>query len=699
MSAASGPPDTAGLLRAALAHHQAGRGVQARALYRDVLAAEPNNPDALHLLGLIEINDGQTEAGIARIRAALAASPAMPAAWANLGTALRRAGRRDEAVASFQRALALHGDDGEALAGLGHTLRELGRGAEAMAALGRAATLRPRDGSVRAALGLALQAEGRHAEAEAALRAAMALRPADATIPLNLGVSLRALGRHGEVGPCFRQALVLRPDYPEALVNLGAVALEAKSFAESEALQRRALALRPDSVEAQLGLGNALMARERPAEAAACYRAAIRLAPARLDARSNLHAALAKLRLWDEMHDNARAIVAAHPQAAAGPHCLADALMGLGRFEAAIDQFRRALALDPRLDAAQEGIGNALRSLNRVEEAVTALSAAILLNPENHSAQANLAMARLVQGDFTAGLEEYESRWQCGVPLTVRPRPDLPVWTGAADLAGRRILLQAEQGFGDTLQMVRYGPLVAARGARVVLEVQPALKTLLAGFPGAEQVISSDEARPECDLHCTLMSLPRAFGTRLETIPARVPYLPVPAPHARRWAGLLKGGGPRIGIAWAGNPDHRNDHNRSIPLQSFRRVVEAAECRFVVLQLHVAEADRPVLAGLGGVSDMRSELQDFAHTAAAVAQMDLVICVDTVLAHLAGALARPTWVMLPFSPDWRWLLGRADSPWYPGMRLFRQPAPGDWDSVVDAVAAALRGFVATLPRG
>lgn len=663
-----------------------------------MLALAPANPDALHLLGLIEIGDGAPEAGIAHIRAALAAAPTMLTAWTNLGTALRRAGQPEEALACFARVLAAAPADpdapaiSDALAGTGHTLRALNRAAEAIEALTAAAAQRPQDGSLHAALALALQAEARHAEAEPVFRAAIALRPADATIPLNLGVTLRALGRDAEVGPCFRRALELRPNYPEALINLGAVALEAKAFTESETLQRRALALRPDSAEAHLGLGNVLLARDQPSHAAASYRTAIRLAPTRLDARSNLHAALSKLKAWPEMQANAEAIRAAHPEAAFGPFALADALMGLARFENAIAAYREAIALDPLQHAAWEGIGNAHRSLNRLDQAIAAFQQAVLIGPENHSAQANLALAQLITGDLQAGLDGYESRWNCDTKLTIRPRPETPVWTGAAPLTGQRILLQAEQGFGDTLQMLRYVAPVAARAAHVVLEVQPGLQTLLADLPGMN-LITTDAPRPPTDLHITLMSLPRAFGTRLATIPADTPYLAAPALHLRRWAALLPPAPrPAIGVAWAGNPGHINDHTRSMPLALFRRIIAAAPGRVVILQPQRAPGDAALLAGLPNLLDLHADLTDFADTAAAITHLDLVISVDTAVAHLAGALGRPAWVLLPFSPDWRWLLGRDDTPWYPSLRLFRQPAFADWASVVHRVAAELSNF-------
>jgi hypothetical protein len=235
--------------------------------------------------------------------------------------------------------------------------------------------------------------------------------------------------------------------------------------------------------------------------------------------------------------------------------------------------------------------------------------------------------------------------------------------------------------------MLRYLPAVAARAADVVLEVQPKLATLLAGIPGA-RLITADDPRPPTDLHVTLMSLPRAFGTRLATIPAATPYLAAPEPHRRRWASRLPPGGSAIGVVWAGNPEHINDRNRSIPLAMFRRILDAAPGRVVPLQPERSPADAALLATLPTVLDPGHA--DFADTAAIIERLCLVITVDTAVAHLAGALGRPVWTLLPFSPDWRWLLDREDSPWYPSMRLFRQPAPGDWASVVERVAVELR---------
>lgn len=298
------------------------------------------------------------------------------------------------------------------------------------------------------------------------------------------------------------------------------------------------------------------------------------------------------------------------------------------------------------------------------------------------------------------GLADYEARWDCDTPLLARPRPDCPLWTGAALGPGQRLLLQAEQGFGDTLQMLRYLPAVLAAGGgagEVVVEVQPELRTLLAPvfdtLPGA-RLITTAEARPPVGRALTLMSLPRVFSTTLATIPPPA-RLTVPEEARRRWeerwpAELAPATGPLVGVVWAGNPGHTNDRDRSVPLALFQRVIGAAPGAVVALQPQLRPGDAALLEGLPNLRDLRGLLTDFAETAALILRLDLVITVDSAVAHLAGTLGRPVWLLLPFAPDWRWLRGRADSPWYPGMRLFRQAAPGAWAPVVERVAAALR---------
>jgi hypothetical protein len=366
------------------------------------------------------------------------------------------------------------------------------------------------------------------------------------------------------------------------------------------------------------------------------------------------------------------------------------ALRQLGRFEEALADYDRALALAPAAAEAHNNRGVALAALARYAEALAAYDRALQLDPGFDRARFNRALARLTLGDLRGGFADHEARWtgadnQFGRPTFAQPR-----WTGAEPLAGRTILLHAEQGLGDAIQFARYVPQVAARGARVVLQVHRPLAPLLSQLPVA-QVVAFEEPLPAFDLHCALMSLPLAFGTTLETIPAAVPYLRAPATHLERWRGRLgERRVPRVGLAWSGNPAQANDRNRSMPLAALAPLRECG-CELVSLQKDVRAGDRAALAAMG-LADFSPELRDFADTAALARLMDLVVSVDSSVAHLAGAMARPLVVMLCHNADWRWLTERCASPWYPTAKLLRQPAAGDWNAVAGAAARELRAL-------
>jgi hypothetical protein len=311
------------------------------------------------------------------------------------------------------------------------------------------------------------------------------------------------------------------------------------------------------------------------------------------------------------------------------------------------------------------------------------------LRPEDARTRFNMALLLLRGGDFAAGWRDYECRWETGVPTPSPHAAERPLWCGEAVAEGTAVLLHAEQGFGDTLQLVCYAPLLAARGAAVLLEVQPALKPLLAGVPGVAGVFARGEALPAFAFHCPMMSLPFAFATRIETIPRPLPLV-APADRLAAWASLGEADGAlRVGVAWSGNPEQPNDRGRSMTLALFRRILDVPRCRFHLLQPELRAADEPVFNEVSEVVDFRGRITDFADTAAIISHMDLVITTDTAVAHLAGAMARPVWVLLSYTPDWRWLLGRDDSPWYPTARLFRQERPGDWPGVLARVRAEL----------
>lgn len=419
---------------------------------------------------------------------------------------------------------------------------------------------------------------------------------------------------------------------------------------------RDALALRPDGAGLLANLGIALKALGRIEDAVACY-------------------------------DRALAI---RPDCASAHYNRGIALKAMDRPAEAIASYERALAIQPAYAQALNNMGNAFRALNRHAEAIVSFDRALALRPGYGDAQFGRALSLLALGDLGVGWPGFERRWE-----RRELAPDIrdlrkPVWLGDPPVAGKSVLLHSEQGMGDTLQFVRYATVLAARGATVHLEVQAPLKRLLASVPGTNSVVARGEALPRFDLHCPLMSLPLACGTTLETIPARIPYVRAPKALAEGWAMRLDGAGPKVGLAWAGNPAHANDRNRSIPMALLQPLLALPGIRFVSLQKPGSGARAGMAELPGHVLDASADLRDFADTAALVENLDLVIAVDTAVAHLAGAVGRPMWLLLPFAADWRWLLEREDSPWYPTARLFRQPAVGDWRSVIDRVRGELQ---------
>jgi Tfp pilus assembly protein PilF len=369
------------------------------------------------------------------------------------------------------------------------------------------------------------------------------------------------------------------------------------------------------------------------------------------------------------------------------------ALKHLGRFDEALANFGRAIALRPDYAEAHSNLGNCLDEMGRYGEALSCYEDALALQPEHADTHWNIAVNRLRAGDLRTGWVEYEWRWKTK-SLQVKHRHfRQPLWIGAEPVDGKVLLLHNEQGLGDALQFCRYVALLAARGARVVLEIDGPLKELLSGLTGVSHCIAKGETLPDFDFHCPLTSLPLAFDTTLDTIPSAVPYISVAA-HATDWGTRLHSQDlPRVGLVWSGNPNHTNDRNRSMPLESLLPLLDV-QAQFVSLQKDLRPGDHAVLRERNDILHLGAELQNFADTAALIEHLDLVISVDTSVAHLAGALGRPVWIFLPYVPDWRWLLDREDSPWYPTARLFRQSQTREWHSVVDKMQRALTEFVA-----
>jgi hypothetical protein len=368
---------------------------------------------------------------------------------------------------------------------------------------------------------------------------------------------------------------------------------------------------------------------------------------------------------------------------------LGNTLLRLNRPEEAIRCYRRAIELKPDSVEAYCNMANALAALNRTHEAIAHYRQALAHKPDQPEVQYCESLEHLRLGDFDQGWRQHEWRWLRRDAAPFRRNFGQPLWLGGESLAGKTILLHADQGMGCTLQFIRYLPMVARQAAKVVLEVQRPLVPLLQRMTDAAAVCGRGDALPPFDRHCPLLSLPLAFGTTVESIPAKVPYLEAPPFDSGRWPEIDALPRPmRIGLVWAGNEGHSNDHNRSVPLGRLVPLLRLPDARFVSLQKELRDGDAGILNEMN-VLRIGEGLRDFAETAAVVSQLDLVITVDTAVAHLAGALARPVWVMLPFSADWRWFLDRADSPFYPTARLFRQTAIGDWDGVVSSLSQAL----------
>jgi len=535
---------------------------------------------------------------------------------------------------------------------------------------------------------------GRPAEAEALLRQAIARQPNSTTALFGLGNTLQAQGRFEEAKACFERALAIDPNQPEAEHNLGNALLSLGRHGEAIARYQRAIALKPGYAEAHYHTGYALQAQDRHEEAITWYEKAVALKPGYAEAYNNLGNALRALGRETEAIARYEQAIGAQRNYVEAHINLASVLLSLNRPEAAIARCQVLLAIRPDFAEAQHALGRALQALGRHQEAVAAYRHATALDPRHFEAYWREGQARLTLGELPEAWRQWEYRLL--LPTSKRREFPRPQWLGDTDLAGKRVFLYAEpgEGFGDTIQFARYVPLVARRGAAVTLEVQPALAPLLRQMEGVSRVTAPGEAPADFDYHCPLMSLPFAFKTAMATIPAEMPYLTAPREKIDRWGIRLESGrAPRIGIAWSGRPRQGEFRNRPIPLRLLAAILETPGLRFIALQKELREGDAALLQAHPRVINLGPELEDFSDTAAIISLLDLVISVDTSVAHLAGALGKPVWILLQYAADWRWLLERHDSPWYPSARLFRQPKIGDWESVIPRVHDALRSIV------
>ena len=471
-------------------------------------------------------------------------------------------------------------------------------------------------------------------------------------------LALHQAGRLAQAREIYRRVLEMHPGHADAHHLAGVVAYQTGNLQEAVELIGRAIALNPAMVAAYSNRGLALRDLKRPEEALECFDRALRLRPDLAVAHCN------------------RGL----------------ALQDLDRLTDAVESYDAALKLQPDYAEAYANRGNALNLLRRIDEALESYDRALQLRPDLAETHWNRALCRLLVGDFARGWEEYEWRWansNLKAQIGEKRRYSQPLWLGADPLQGKTLLLYAEGGLGDTLQFCRYAKLAADAGARVILEVPAALLALLRNVAGASQVIGQGAALPAFDFHCPLPSLPLAFKSGLNAIPAFDSYIACsPAKLAEWQARLGERTKPRIGLVWSGGRQHRNDRNRSIALRDLVEYLPP-QYQYVSLQKETRQSDEDALGSRDDILRFDGQLNDFADTAALCQLMDVVVSVDTSVAHLAGAMGKPVWVMLPYVPDWRWRLDREDSAWYPSARLFRQEKAGDWPGVLGRVQSAL----------
>lgn len=618
-----------------------GRLPQAALVCGRILKVQPNNFDALNLFGVVMCRGGKLAEGAELFRRALRIRPDNALTLDRLGDALYAQRNLDDALAVYRQALACD----------------------------------PNFVVVHCKIGIALQDQNRITEAIAAYREAIRLDPSLPRPYFNLGIALRRHGKPLEAAIAYARALVLKPDYPEAYLNLGNALMDLDRYADAQLAYCHAAAYQPSDnapppspefrAHAWTNIGIALRKQGRLDAALEAHRRALQLAPDYAIALNNLGVLL----------------------------------QDRGQYEEALAAHDRAVRIDPNFGTAHSNRGVAFKELGMIEQSIAAHRRAVAAEPDHPKIHFNLAAALLMAGNYEEGFAEYEWRWKGGVPSLKDRNFAKPQWDGSA-LGSRTLLLHAEQGFGDSVQFIRFARGIKKQNGKVIFEVPRTLVGLMQTAAGLDEVIAAGDPLPTFDVHLPLMSLPHVFGTRLHTVPSHVPYLTADPRLVAAWQQRLHSPALKIGVVWAGNPKHSHDHQRSIPVEQLVPALTMPGVQLFSLQKEPRPGDRETLAGMGEtLIDLSPMLHDFNETAAAIMALDLVIAVDTSVGHLAGALGREVWTLLPFALDWRWLMEREDSVWYPTMRLYRQPQPGDWASVIARIQVKLTRRAMTADAG
>jgi Flp pilus assembly protein TadD len=545
-------------------------------------------------------------------------------------------------------------------------------------------------------LGTLAYQRGQYDAAVDFLGRAIACNPYIAQFHNTLGVALEALGKPQEAIEAYQQAILLQPGYAEAYNNLAISFQNQGKYSQAIEQYKHAIQLEPDRAEIYYNLANVLQSQHRDSEAAENYRQAIKLKPDYAQAYNNLGITLKEQGQFDKAIENYAQAIRLEPDNAQFHSNLASILQHQGRLAEAVANCEHAVCLNPNCAEAYYNLASVLRDQGRCNEAIENNKRAIQLKPDYAQAHWNQAIAYLLNGNFTEGWKEFEWRRKTDWHTSAYPhRHPKPRWNGAS-FFGKRLLVHCEQGLGDCLQFARYLPMVKSLGGTVIFEAWRPLHGLLKEFDEIDELVElSFEKKTEAqfDLYTSVLDLPGIFGTTEETIPSSVPYLHADKVKTQYWREKLAGPDFNVGIVWAGSSRHPNDRNRSCRLEDFSPLAQIKDVRLYGLQKGKAAQQVDELASKVSIENLAEHFADFTDAAAAIENLDLIISVDTAALHLAGAMGKPVWALLAFAPDWRWMLGRTDSPWYPTMRLFRQKKWGDWNSVFEACAKQLQVLV------
>lgn len=639
---------------------QAGRIDEAETVYRQIVSNHPDHVESIHNLGLIAFQRGDFEGATKSIQHAIKINANDPALHCNLGNVFQARGKLDEAVYSYRHALKLNPAFVSALLNLGNVLLELHRPDESVTCFLGALDLKPDSAEAHNFLGDALKAQSKIDKAIACYQKAIKLNPKYAHAFNNLGLVLTGQRRFEEATKCFLKTLEIHPGFVDALCNLANVAREQGQLEQSISLCSRAIELAPNFFEAHSNLGLAFLESGKSAEAIQCFQKSLSINPNSPEVMNNL----------------------------------GNAYRNRCDYDAAIEMYEKALRINPNYVEALCNYGIVLKDVGRFDDALAMYDRALQINSENSDAKFGKSVVLLLQGQWPQAWPLFESRW--GTKDFANPKLEQPQWDGS-DLHGKTILLTAEQGLGDTIQFVRYAKLVKEKGGYVILQGPPSLLELLKDVPGIDRCVSSNEPRPHSDVACSLMSLPGIFRTTVQTIPAGVPYLQANPKLVERWKSKLSAiDGFRVGICWQGNPSYRDDRERSLALQWFEPLAVVPGVQLISLQKgHGAEQllDLDSFSVKDFSDEMDIESGPFMDTVAVMKNLDLVVSVDTVTAHLAGALGVEVWNLLAPVPHWPFLLATENTAWYPTMRLLRRSSD-DRQGFLVQVAAELKKRIA-----